>query len=361
MAARLGFILLGLFLFVMTTNGESLAEKNEKDIVKHADILKGQVKKDLHTLKEKFKDLVRNVNEKLTNLREYTKDAIQKLKDDANENMKKGDKILKDNTVKLEAYIREKINDLNTKMVENLEALSKASSDQRMFIRDWNDKRSKLHEDILGTHVSLCAYDHGDYAAALDHVVTYNSARGGFLDQHKSWQVLGGPKNNDEANAMEVLNRETGKFKVPTNAAGLYMFTFSVTMDTADFNSEPSQYQFEKNGNPIPGTSIYSDAGVPHRDTGKTAIYDKVPGSKTIFLKLEDGDEIGVRQTKDTDIPDFYISFCGTLIHLEKVCSYFALTLFYIAVLRPQSLPEALGQVLVEWNSQQQWRLISLP
>merc|ERR1719278_1915764 len=26
----------------------------------------------------------------------------------------------------------------------------------------------------------------------------------------------------------------------------------------------------------------------------------------------------GVRQTRKTDIPDFHVSFCGTLIHLEK-------------------------------------------
>ena len=334
MAARLGglmgFVLPGLFLFVMIANGkESLADKNKKDIDKHQGILKGQVKADLQSLKEKFRNLTTHVNEKLTDLRNNTTNAIQKLKGDADTDMKKGDTTLKENTVKLEEYIREKINDLNTKMVENLEALSKASSDQRKFIRDWNDKRSKRHEDILGTHVSLCAYDHGDFAdvKALPHVVTYNSVRGGFLDQHKSWQVLAGPKNNDETKAMEVLNRETGKFKVPKNASGLYMFTFSVTMDTADFNSEPSQYEFEKNGDQILGTSIYSDAGLPHPVAGKTSIYDKVPGSNTIFLKLEEDDEIGVRQTRDTDIPDFQVSFCGTLIHLETVGFEFVITL----------------------------------
>jgi hypothetical protein len=318
MGGMMGFVLLGLLLFAMTANGQdSLADKNKRDIDEHQNILKDKVMTDLQKLKEKFTDLVKHVNDKLTLLRAYTTDSIQKLKEDADTNMKAGDTTLKENTDKLEGYIREKINDLNAKMVENLEALSTASSDQRNFIRDWNDKRSKRHENILGTHVSLCAFDHGDFAAAKDHVVTYNSVRGGFLDQHKSWQVLAGPKNNDETKAMEVLNRETGKFKVPTHAAGLYMFTFSVTMDTADFNTEPSQYQFEKNGIPIPGTSIYSDAGLPHPVAGKTSIYDKVPGSNTIFLKLEQDDEVGVRQTRDTDIPDFHVSFCGTLIHLE--------------------------------------------
>ena len=39
-------------------------------------------------------------------------------------------------------------------------------------------------------------------------------------------------------------HRDTGKFKVPKNEAGLYMFTFSITMDTADFIYEPSEYKF---------------------------------------------------------------------------------------------------------------------
>merc|ERR1712018_968593 len=207
-AARMGFVVLCVLLIVVSVNGqESLADKNKDDIEEHQKILKEKVMKDLQTLKEKFENLVKQVNEKLTVLRKYTTESIQKLKEDARENMKSGDTTLKENTVKLEKYIREKINDLNTKMGENLEALSKASSDQRMFIRDWNDKRSKQHENILGTHVSLCAYDHGDFANLEDHVVTYNSVRGGFLDEHKSWQVMAGPKNNDETKAMEVLNR----------------------------------------------------------------------------------------------------------------------------------------------------------
>merc|ERR1712037_1044796 len=190
MAARMGFVLMCLLLIIMTANGqESLADKNKRDIDKHQEILQDNVMADLQTLKEKFKNLVEHVNGKLTELRAYTTEAIQKLKEDADSNMRVGDTTIKENTDKLEAYIREKINDLNTKMGENLKALSSASSDQRMFIRDWNDKRSQQHENILGTHVSLCAYDHGDFAdvKALPQVVTYNSTRGGFLDQRRCW------------------------------------------------------------------------------------------------------------------------------------------------------------------------------
>merc|ERR1711902_469018 len=67
---------------------------------------------------------------------------------------------------------------------------------------------------------------------------------------------------------------------------------FSVTMDTADFNSESSMYEFVKNGEAIAGTRIYSDAGLPHPRKGRSAIYDTTPASNTIFLKLEEYDEV---------------------------------------------------------------------
>merc|ERR1712223_1035206 len=311
-------VLLGLVVASASAQDESLADKNKDDIVKHEDILKDMVATDLEELKTKIKQFVENVNYKLTELRSKTKEAIEKLQEDTAANMKTGDTTIKENIKKLEEHIRKKINEVNEKMVDNLKALSEATSKDRKDIRDWNDDRSTKHENILGTHVSLCAYDHGDYAKGKDHVVTYKSARSGFLDGHKSWQVLGGPKHNDEAMAMEVLNRTSGTFKVPKNASGLYMFTFSVTMDTADFNSESSMYEFVKNGAAIPGTRIYSDAGLPHPTEGKSAIYDTPPASNTIFLKLEEEDEVAVRQLMETDIPDYHVSFCGSLIHLEK-------------------------------------------
>merc|ERR1719166_821455 len=311
-------VLLVLFVASASAQDESLADKNKDDIVKHEDILKDKVATDLQELKTKIKQFVENVNSKLTELRTKTKEAIEKLQEDTAANMKTGDTTIKDNIKKLEEHIRNKINEVNEKMVDNLKALSEATSKERTSIRNWNDDRSTKHENILGTHVSLCAYDHGDYAKEKEHVVTYKSARSGYLDGHKSWQVLGGPQHNDEAMAMEVLNRTAGTFKVPKNASGLYMFTFSVTMDTADFNSESSMYELVKNGAAIPGTRIYSDAGLPHPKEGRSAIYDTTPASNTIFLKLEEEDEVAVRQLMETDIPDYHVSFCGSLIHLEK-------------------------------------------
>merc|ERR1712012_929727 len=319
MPSRLIALVLLVLVFASASfQDESLADKNKEDIVKHEEILKEKVAADLQELKTKFKELVTTVNSKLTELRDYTKDAIEKLQADTTAHMNAGDTIIKKNIKNLEEHIRNKLNEVNEKMVDNLKALSKASAKQRKDIRDWNNERSRKHEEILGTHVSLCAYDYGDYGKGKDHIVTYNSARGGYLDGHKSWQVVGGPKHNDEAMAMKVLNRTAGTFQVPKNASGLYTFTFSVTMDTDDFNSESSIYEFVKNGAAIDGTRIYSDAGLPHPRKGRSAIYDTTPASNTIFLKLEENDEIAVRQLKETDIPDYHVSFCVSLIHLEK-------------------------------------------
>ena len=117
---------------------------------------------------------------------------------------------------------------------------------------------------------------------------------------------------------MKVLNRQTGFFTVPANAAGLYMFTFSATMDTfdADHGLSPNEYKFERNGEILDETGLYADVGSNWKN-------DKVPGSRTIFLRLEDGDNVAVVQTRARYVLDHHISFCGALIHLNKVrCSF---------------------------------------
>merc|ERR1712107_700408 len=120
---------------------ESLAAKNKEDIVKHEEILKEKVAADLQELKTKFKELVTTVNSKLTELRDYTKDAIEKLQEDTTAHMNAGDTTIKENIKNLEEHIRNKVNEVNEKMVENLKALSKASAKQRKDIRDWNNER----------------------------------------------------------------------------------------------------------------------------------------------------------------------------------------------------------------------------
>ena len=130
---------------------------------------------------------------------------------------------------------------------------------------------------------------------------------------------------------MEVLNRDTGRFTVPQNADGLYLFTFSITMDTWDFIEGHTWdfYYFRKNGRKILGSELYGDAG-------SNEDHDKLPGSRTILVELNAGDSIDVFQQKKRDIPDRQASFCGSLIHLRKVLAVFSkvLSTFLINIFR---------------------------
>ena len=160
-------------------------------------------------------------------------------------------------------------------------------------------------------------------------MVTYNSPNGGYIDNHKQWRVFNVTRPDNccaagdsgcEDCAMKVLNRQTGFFTVPANAVGLYMFTFSATMDTFDANHgfSPNEYKFQRNGEILDETGLYANVGSNWKN-------DKVPGSRTIFLRLEDRDKVGVVQTRARYVLDHHISFCGALIHLNKVSGSFAI------------------------------------
>ena len=123
---------------------------------------------------------------------------------------------------------------------------------------------------------------------------------------------------------------------MPQNADGLYLFTFSITMDTWDFIEGHTWdfYYFRKNGRKILGSELYGDAG-------SNEDHDKLPGSKTILLELNAGDFVDVFQEKKRDIPDRQASFCGSLIHLRKVLPFFSkvLSTFLICIFQASEGP----------------------
>ena len=144
-------------------------------------------------------------------------------------------------------------------------------------------------------------------------MVNYNGRHSGYLTDQKSWRVFN-ETCNQESCAKEVLNRDTGRFTVPQNADGLYLFTFSITMDTFDYLEGHTwdYYYFRKNGHKVAGTGLYGNVGSnPHSDM--------FPGSRTIILDLKAGDYVDVFQTKGKAVPDLQALFCGSLIHLPKV------------------------------------------
>ena len=319
MVHRRGFALpwiLLLVCFQLSSVQAAHPAKNKKAIKDQQDLLENSILTDIETIKEKFNATVDGINKAMTALKKFTDDSIEELEIHTRKDMEANDAILDNNLRVLEEYTHERFDNFTSTMLENLGRLSNHTALERNAIIEWAHTRSHRHEDILKTHVALCAYDHGHHGNTKDVVVNYNSATGGFMDGKKNWQVFNETCNH-EVCANEVLNRATGVFKPPKNAAGLYMFTFSVTMDVWDYSSgtEPAEYQFRKNGAKLDGTNFYCDIGSSRH-------HDQVQGSKTILLKLGEDDEVDVVQLRDTDIADSRISFCGALIHLDKVSIY---------------------------------------
>ena len=308
-------LLFFLVLFKLETVEASTKKiaDNKRAIKKQQDLLEGSILKDFEKIKENFNKTVDNINEAMAALKNFTDISIEELKNHTRKNMNESDAILDKNLRDLENYTHDRFDNFTETMLENLDRLSNHTAKERAAIIDWAHTRSHRHEDILKTHVALCAFDNGHHGNTRDVVVNYNSSTGGFMDGKKTWQVFN-ESCNHESCAMQVLNRDTGAFKPPKNASGLYMFTFSVTMDVWEYTRgmEPAEYQFRKNGDKIKGTSFYCDVGW-------STNHDQVQGSKTILLKLSDNDEVDVVQLRDTDIADSRISFCGALIHLDKV------------------------------------------
>lgn len=202
--------------------------------------------------------------------------------------------------------IMQNFDSLNKTMQENLERLSNETAEQRKEIISWVHQRSHLHEDILKTKISVCAHDFGHSLAG---VVKYGSSDGGYLnDPPPVCQVA-----NTTTPVEKVLDRTTGKFNVPEDAAGLYMFTFTVVMDTYQHGSESDtpEYVFRKGDKEFLNTEIMATVG-----NGEQR--DQIPGSRTIVLKLVPGDNVDIYQKNDHDVTDRAVTFCGTLLHLER-------------------------------------------
>jgi len=307
-------------ILVLATSGPS-EHQDKRDIEHFQEVLQTRVREDILELQEKFDALVEEVGTTLEALGNYTKQSIEELREFSTANIKKRDMILDENTRALADYANNRIIELDSNMVKNFERLNNNSRDERASMIEWIHQRNHRHEDLFKSHIGLCVFDQTHKGIG---VVTYNSPNGGYIDNHRKWRVLN-ETNPDkccpqedlnyrcEDCAMKVLNRQTGFFTVPANGAGLYMFTFSATMDTfdADHGFSPNEYKFQRNGEILDETGLYADVGSNWKN-------DKVPGSRTIFLRLEDRDNVAVVQTRARYVLDHHISFCGALIHLNK-------------------------------------------
>ena len=298
--------------------------------------LEESVMRDVLELKESFNKIHEDINQAFGEFRAYTEGSIEDLSKQIVAELGKSDRVLESSTEKLEDYTKSKVVEMNKTLLENLQTLSTTMAGERRSIVGWANERSSIHENLLKTDVTLCAYD--DVQSSRRRAVNYNGRHSGFLNDQKSWQVFN-ESCKQESCATEVLNRDTGRFTVPENADGLYLFTFSITMDTWDFIEGHTWdfYYFRKNGRKILGSELYGDAG-------SNEDHDKLPGSRTILVELNAGDSIDVFQKKKRDIPDRQASFCGSLIHLRKVLPFFSKVkscqLFLFIFCRVQRVPE---------------------
>merc|ERR1712038_1522191 len=303
------FCIVWLFNYVDGTFDKQ-AHTNANQIESGWLTLEESVMRDALELKESFNKIHEDINQAFGEFRAYTEGSIEDLSKQIVAELGKSDRVLESSTEKLEDYTKSKIVEMNKTLLENLETLSTTMAGERRSIVDWANERSSIHENLLKTDVTLCAHD--DVQSSRKRVVRYNGRHSGFLNDQKSWQVFN-ESCKQESCATEVLNRHTGRFTVPENAEGLYLFTFSITMDTWDFIEGHAWdfYYFRKNGRKILGSELYGDAG-------SNEDHDKLPGSRTILLELNARDSIDVFQKKKRDIPDRQASFCGSLIHLRK-------------------------------------------
>ena len=265
----------------------------------------------IRKLKESFNKIVGDINTAFGEYRAFTEGSVTELNLHIESEMKQNDEALEENTKLLEDFTKSQVKEMDKTLLENLQTLSSTMAQERSSIVSWAHQRSTFHEDILKTDVALCAFDYDDEKRTG--VVNYNGRHSGYLTDQKSWRVFN-ETCNQESCAKEVLNRDTGRFTVPQNADGLYLFTFSITMDTFDYLEGHTwdYYYFRKNGHKVAGTGLYGNVGSnPHSDM--------FPGSRTIILDLKAGDYVDIFQTKGKAVPDLQALFCGSLIHLTKV------------------------------------------
>ena len=299
------------------------ARLNERAIESQWLTLEDSVMRDVLELKESFNKIVGDINTAFGEYRAFTEGSVTELNLHIESEMKQNDEALEENTKLLEDFTKSQVKEMDKTLLENLHTLSTTMAQERSSIVSWAHQRSTFHEDILKTDVALCAFDYDDEKRTG--VVNYNGRHSGYLTDQKSWRVFN-ETCNQESCAKEVLNRDTGRFTVPQNADGLYLFTFSITMDTFDYLEGHTwdYYYFRKNGHKVAGTGLYGNVGSnPHSDM--------FPGSRTIILDLKAGDYVDIFQTKGKAVPDLQALFCGSLIHLTKVSIKLVLTTISIS------------------------------
>ena len=274
---------------------DKMTYENEKDLEKMQIALDEMVRVDLLAILEQQKALTTEINSNLGKLKTYVKEQITELKDFVMDETKKADETIMDDVNSLKDNTKQNFDDLAQRMLENDQALGMASEEETKAIIDWAHGRFKRHEEMMRTHISICAYTFAHFGMG---VVNYDrDEESGFLEDAK-YQIDNTTCERNQNQCMDnILDREKGTFTVPVDMGGVYEFTFAVIMDTFAHHNDPSNYIFRKNEKELIGTDIFGEVGFDNN-------HDKIQASRTIFLHLNGGDIVDVAQTNPTDVSD---------------------------------------------------------
>ena len=289
---------------------DKATDENLKDLHFVQKNLDENIKPDLIKILSQQISLTKELNENLKQIKTYVEDSIVELKEFVMKQMNTSDTKIMENVNLLKENTKESFENIAQMMFTNDQALNESSSIETDAIIEWAHSRFGKHEDIMRTHISICAFTFGHFGRG---VVDYSrDADSGFLEETQ-YQIDNKTCVNNKDQCLEnILNRQEGTFTVPENMAGVYEFTFTVLMDTYNHHLDASNYIFRKNGENIKGTDIYGEAGF--NDS-----HDKILATRTINLFLQVGDKVDVDQITDSDTPDHRITFCGTLLHQDRV------------------------------------------
>ena len=306
-------------------NRKSTENKDRIEIM--AKILRETVKPDLELIQKKFDAVLDEINTAIGGLRNYTTESIEELKTHLENDISENDELLQENIDSMEENNKNMLEMSTNTLQDNIEAVQNNSVTERHEFVSWAHQRFHLHEDILKTTITICAHDYGHFGKG---VVTYNGDPAGYVENSKASSVSIRVFNNTEDSSSStprtwsralrrrhLLNPRTGAFTVPPMAGGEYLFTFTAIMDTYDYRRMPSEYFFRVDGRRVKGAQIYTNAG--SFDRGRANSADEIPGSRTILLKLREGQRVDVEQTMETDIADYAVAFCAALLHLDHV------------------------------------------
>jgi hypothetical protein len=164
--------------------------------------------------------------------------------------------------------------------------------------------RMKQHEDLLSTHVALCAYSYSHLTKGpvkFDRVTLDSiTIKGKKLGPHPTRQL-------------------NSRFYVPEGGEGIYQITFGLILDTnGDLTQKTAPVSFALKSyinsqlETHHASVVTSNAG--YHNNRRRLDNDKVPGSRTIHLDMNAGDSVWLEQSYPSAENSYQLNMCVHLV-----------------------------------------------